>query len=260
MTDMGGVLHMRYATELSWPQIQSLDREKTSIIMPIASIEQHGLHLPVGTDYLLMQKIAEQLRDFHVEGYEGIILPTLQFGLNIEHCAFAGTITLKERCIEDILTQQADAFARNGFLNFIVLNSHGGNSGLIDSFIRTYRAATGCRMTTIDYFRGKPFAGHEALFDNPVGLDVHAGEFETSLMMHLYPDLVDMKRDKADLAECNLPARQLPFGWLTHEISKSGVIGDATYASEEKGRAYYAIIMQYVQRALKEFCGTLSKV
>ena len=249
---------MRFATELSWPQIQSLDREKTVVIMPVASIEQHGPHLPVGTDYLLMQSIVEQLRDFHVEGYEGVLLPTLQFGLNTEHSAFAGTITLKERCIEDILAQQADAFVRNAFYDFIVLNSHGGNTGLIDSFIRTCRSATGCRMTTIDYYRGKPFAGHEALFDNPVGLDVHAGEFETSLMMHLYPNLVDMKRDKAGLAECNVPARQLPFGWLTHEISRSGIIGDATYASEAKGRAYFEIIMQYVKRALEEFC-TLNK-
>lgn len=250
---------MRYAIELSWHQIQSMDREKTAIIIPIASIEQHGLHLPVGTDYLLMQNIVEQLRGFQVIGHEGIILPALQFGLNTEHSAFAGTITLSERCIADILTQQADAFARNGFHNFIVLNSHGGNTGLIDSFIRTYRAATGCRMTTIDYYRGKPFAGHEALFDNPVGLDVHAGEFETSLMLYLYPELVDMQRDKTELAECNVPARQLPFGWLTYEVSKSGVIGDATYASAEKGRAYDEIIMQYVRKALNDFFDILDR-
>ncbi len=245
---------MRYAVELSWAQIQSLDRKKTVIVMPIASIEQHGLHLPVGTDYLLMQSITDQLRDFHIEGYEGVVLPTLQFGLNTEHRAFAGTIALKEQSIADILAQQADAFTGIGFSNYIVLNSHGGNTGLIDSFIRSYRAATGCRMTTIDYYRGKPFAGQDALFDNPVGLDVHAGEFETSLMLHLYPGLVDMQRDKSELAECNVPARQLPFGWFTHEVSKSGVIGDATYATEEKGRAYFKIIMQYVQNAFKEFC------
>ena len=245
---------MRSVIEMSWPQIQLLNRSRTVIIMPIASVEQHGKHLPVGTDYLLMQKIVQSLREFDVEGYEGVLLPALPFGLNTEHIAFPGTISLGEQCITEILCKQADTFVHDGFKDFLLLNSHGGNAGLIDSFIRTYRTATGCRMATVDYFRGKPFAGKENLFDNPVGLDVHAGEFETSLMMHLYPELVDMRVSKEDLAECNVPARQLPFGWLTHEVSKTGVIGDATYASEAKGKAYYQVILQYVFSAISEFC------
>ena len=250
---------MRSLVAVSWPQIQSFNRANTLIIMPIASIEQHGRHLPVGTDYLLLQSIVEALSDFQVEGYEGVILPVLPFGLNTEHSAFAGTISLPEQCIADILRQQTAAFINAGFQNFVLLNSHGGNSGLIDSFIRTCRRETGCRMTTIDYYRGKPFAGHEDMFDNPVGLDVHAGEFETSLMLHLYPDMVDMHVGKEHLCECNVPARQLPFGWLTHEVSKSGVIGDATLANAQKGKAYFEVIMRYVTGALEECCLSLGK-
>ena len=129
---------MRSVIEMSWPQIQLLNRSSTVIIMPIASVEQHGKHLPVGTDYLLLQKIVQSLREFEVEGYKGILLPSLQFGLNSEHIAFSGTISLGEQCITEILCKQADTFVRDGFKNFILLNSHGGNAGLIDSFIRSY--------------------------------------------------------------------------------------------------------------------------
>lgn len=244
---------MRYAIEMSWPQIQALDRERTAIVMPVASVEQHGRHLPVGTDYLLMHKLVEALGGFAVEGGEGVILPILQFGLNTEHAAFPGTICLERRTLEDILCQQANSFLRHGFRRFAVLNTHGGNFDLLDSFLRTYKVRNGCSMINIDYYRTDVFAGHEQLFDNPVGLDVHAGEFESSLMLYLYPDLVNMDQDARDLSECNMPAGRLPLGWLTHELSRSGIIGDATYAGKEKGRAFFTLICDYVLKAMEEF-------
>ena len=244
---------MKNLLKLTWKALDALDRDKTAAIMPIGSVEQHGYHMPLGTDYLLAVKLAEALEAMELTQGEGLILPPIQFGLNTEHYRFPGTICLKEDTITAVLTQQAESLQRHGFHNIVIVNTHGGNVGYLETFIRAYRAAHDCNLTVVDYNKGGFFGEKLGWFDNPVAPDVHAGEFETSMMLYLDPELVDLAQDAKYLCECNKPNRQLPAGWMTHEISKTGMIGDATSASAQKGERYFGYICQRIQAFLEDY-------
>lgn len=243
---------MRSLIHMTWKEVEALDRDKTIIVMPIGSVEQHGPHLPLGTDYLLAEKLVEQLLKWEESSYTGIVLPVIQFGVNTEHFHFPGTVCIPEAYIEGILEGQADSMMRCGFSRFVIVNSHGGNTSLLDSFIRRYRIAHDCKMTAFTYLSSGVYRGHESLFENELGLDVHAGEFETSIMQYFFPELVKMDA-QPDLDECNLPAKQLPPGWLTHEWSRSGVMGRPSLATPEKGQKFFAVADQWLREKIESF-------
>ena len=144
-----------------------------------------------------------------------------------------------------------DSMMSHGFSRFVLLNSHGGNISMLDSFIRSYRMNHDCKVTAFTYLSSGVYKGHEALFDNEVGLDIHAGEFETSIMQYFFPDLV--KKATQDLDECNLPVEALPPGWLTHEWSHSGVMGKPSLATSEKGRAFFQVADQWLKEKIELF-------
>ena len=244
---------MRYWVEMSWPEIEALDKLRTVVIFPIGSIEQHGRHLPVGTDYLLMQKLVEALAYTEIEGWTCLVTPTLQFGQNVEHIMFPGTVCLDRQTLDAVLYQQAESFRRHGFTRFIFLNAHGGNFDLLDTFVRTYKTRYNAHVENLDYFRCEVIKSEPGLLENPIGVDIHAGEFETALMQYLYPNLVHMNHPKEDLCECNVRSIQLPLGWLTHEVSRSGVMGDATLASKEKGERCFVLIVPYITGRIRAF-------
>lgn len=242
---------MRRLIHMTWQELDTLDREKAIIVMPIGSVEQHGPHLPLGTDFLLAEKLVEQLLRWEESSYIGIVLPVIQFGVNTEHFLFPGTICVPQVCIEGILEGQMDSMMSHGFSRFVLLNSHGGNISMLDSFIRSYRMNHDCKVTAFTYLSSGVYRGHEALFDNEVGLDIHAGEFETSIMQYFFPDLV--KKATQDLDECNLPVEALPPGWLTHEWSHSGVMGKPSLATSEKGRAFFQVADQWLKEKIELF-------
>lgn len=242
---------MRRLIHMTWQELDALDREKAIIVMPIGSVEQHGPHLPLGTDFLLAEKLVEQLLRWEESSYIGIVLPVIQFGVNTEHFHFPGTICVPQACIEGIIEGQMDSMMSHGFSRFVLLNSHGGNISMLDSFIRSYRMNHDCKVTAFTYLSSGVYRGHEALFDNEVGLDIHAGEFETSIMQYFFPDLV--KKAPQDLDECNLPVEALPPGWLTHEWSHSGVMGKPSLATSEKGRAFFQVADQWLKEKIELF-------
>lgn len=244
---------MKKWTDLTWKQIQDLDRENTLFVMPVSSIEQHGLHLPVGTDYLILERMMADLLGRPALPFEVIVLPVLQYGLNEEHIRFPGTLALSQELIVQILRAQADSLVRHGFRNFILPSSHGGNTGMLESFIRSYRKDHDCRMSSFIYFKCEIYKAHPELFDNPLGLDVHAGEFETAIMLYLFPELVDTTIPRTQWTDCNVLASALPVGWLSHECSPIGVIGDGALATAEKGKAYFEIACDWQVEKLKDF-------
>lgn len=189
---------MRKWAEMTWAQIQALDREQTLFVMPIGSIEQHGLHLPVGTDYLIMERMMDDLLGREDVSFEIVVLPVLQFGLNEEHVYFPGTVVLNQQEI---------------------------------------------------------YKSHPELFENPVGRDVHAGEFETFLMLYLFLELVDTSVPRERWTDCNVAASSLPTGWLSQECSSIGVIGDGALATAEKGRKYFEMACEWQLGKLRTFMG-----
>ena len=243
---------MRELIHMTWKEIEALDRDKAIMVMPIGSVEQHGPHLPVGTDYLIAQAFAQRLTQWKETSYMGILLPTIQFGVNAEHAHFQGTIRVPQESISSLLEGQCNSLMEYGFHRFVILNSHGGNSSLLDSFVRNYRISHPCQMTAFTYLSSTVYKGHEELFENEVGLDIHAGEFETSIMQYIYPQLV-----KDDLArtgdECNLSSRALPPGWLTRELSRSGVMGRPSLATAEKGQEFFRVAEEWLMEKIEGF-------
>ena len=251
MNIKGGKMSIRDLMKSTWKEIDELNKSKTLIIAPIASIEQHGLHLPVSTDYLIMQAIIEHLLEEEIVEMEYLILPIIQFGLNTEHKKFPGTISFKPDTIISVIKEELLSFWQHGFRDFAFLNTHGGNIEILQLFIREFKTEYPCNVAYFDYFAEEFFKEKLGLFENKIGLDIHAGEFETSLLLYLFPDLVSMENKKEQ--DLNVCINDLPVGWLTSELSMSGVIGNATFASAQKGKELFNYLISKLIRQLSNY-------
>ena len=245
---------MKRMIECSWHAIDALDRDRTIVLFPIGSVEQHGWHMPVGTDYLMAEAISCELAKRETKGFEALLFPTLQFGLNAEHTGFCGTVTFPAKLLLEILEQQVRVMLNYGFRYFAFLNTHGGNTPMLEIFVREFEAAhSDCRMTSFQYFTHGFFDALRAHIDNPIGVDVHAGELETSMIQYLFPEMVHMDVPPETLTECNCKSAQLPKFWLTREVSVSGIMGDATLARPDKGKLYFDYICDSLTSAVSDF-------
>lgn len=245
---------MKRFAECSWKELDGFDRNRTIVLFPIGSLEQHGWHLPVGTDFLLAKAISDRLAERDTDGFDALLFPELQFGLNVEHTGFCGTVTLPARLLLEIFERQVSAVYDSGFRYFAFLNTHGGNTGLLEVFIREFKAAhPDCRLTSFQYFTHGFFDALKDSIDNPIGVDVHAGELETSILQYLSPELVDMTVPPEKLRERNCKSGELPKFWLTKDVSVSGVIGDATYARADKGKIFLDFICDSLFEAVSAY-------
>lgn len=245
---------MKRLIECSWKEIDALDRDRTIVLLPIGSIEQHGWHMPVGTDYLIAEGISSELAKRDTKGFEALLFPSLQFGLNTEHTGFVGTVTLPARLLLELLEAQLNEMLDDGFRYIAFLNTHGGNTGLLEIFIREWKAAhPEGRITSLQYFQHGFFDKLRDYIDNPIGADVHAGELETSILQYLSPELVQMNVPQEKLKERNCKSGELPKFWLTREVSVSGIMGDATLANRDKGKIYFDFICDSLEQTITKF-------
>jgi len=171
--------------EMCWPDVQNYLKDNDMVIIPLGSTEQHGRHLPLGTDCYealgMSKKISEKT---HV-----VIAPVLWVGYSVYHSGFAGTLSLKPETMEQVLYETAQMLIQYGFKRIMFFNYHGGNKVVQDKVI--HRINHNTEAVAIAIGHGSPFQtplpGGE-FFDN------HAGKSETSIMLHLRPDLVKMDR------------------------------------------------------------------
>jgi creatinine amidohydrolase len=245
---------MKRLIECSWKEIDTLDRDRTIVLFPIGSIEQHGWHMPVGTDYLIAEAISSELAKRDTKCFEALLFPSLQFGLNTEHTGFAGTVTLPARLLLELLEAQLNEMLDDGFCYFAFLNTHGGNTGLLEIFVREMKAKhPDSRITSLQYFQHGFFDALRDHIDNPIGADVHAGELETSILQYLSPELVQMNVPQDVLRERNCKSGELPKFWLTRDVSKSGIMGDATLSNPDKGKIYFDFICDSLEQSITKF-------
>lgn len=241
---------------LTASQTRELSRD-TIVVIPIASIEQHGPHLPVGTDSMIGQGIVNELD--RVCNNRLLLTPMLKFGCSEHHMSFGGTLTLTHETFKECVLQVIESMYRHGFRRFVIHNSHGGNravGGVIaekasvkwpdaDVIFATWFQVAATKLAPLE----------EGEFPS-VG---HACEFETSLMLLLHPELVDMSlaQDdgpvdaqppfRADLLRGGGATWALPFDKMT----KNGVIGRPTLASAEKGRKLLDISVAELKHMLE---------
>jgi len=194
-----------YLPHMTVPEVQDLRTRSDMVIIPVASLEQHGLHLPIGTDYLngvaRAQLIAQQA--------DVLVAPILLPGQSPYHMGFEGTITLPSTLIQEVYVEAAKSLMRHGFKRFLILNAHGGNRA-ITAFIvdRINQETEGIAVdlgAVLGPFRDRvAVAGDTRVSPSEPVFDRHGGTSETSNSMYLIPELVDL--DAAINAELTLPA------------------------------------------------------
>lgn len=230
--------------QLAAPEFSTLDPEETIAVLPIAAIEQHGPHLAVSTDTVIAEGMIGEVLQRLPDDLSILILPTQAIGKSNEHVRSPGTITLSAETALRAWTEIGESVHRAGLRKLVMVNSHGGNVEVMSIVARDLRVRLDMLAVACSWSRlGRP-AG---LFsDQEMAVGIHAGEIETSLMLHFRPDLVDMERADnfapatiamtAEFAHLR-PTGVTAFGWVAQDLHPSGAAGDARGATAEKGRA-----------------------
>ena len=228
--------------QLDWatrraPEFDAINPETAIAILPTAAIEQHGPHLPVGTDTLIMEGMLKQFRETCPDDLDPWILPIQTVGKSNEHLWAKGTLTLAAATALSAWTEIGLSVARAGFKKIVIVNSHGGNLDLISILSRELRVEAGmlaikCQWGSFGHPDGM-YSEHETAFG------IHGGDVETSLMRSFAPHTVDMSKatNFVSSAETDLvsPIGSISRGWIAADLNPDGTVGDASQATAAKG-------------------------
>lgn len=232
----------RFFPYLTWTEIQEMpDKANTLIIQPIGAIEQHGPHLPLIVDAAISVAVVGKALTELDPKIPAFSLPPLYYGKSNEHWHFPGTITLSVQTLIAVITEVAESVYRAGFRKFILVNAHGGQPQVLEIVARDLHQNYQDFLIFPLFVWRVPNAAEKLLTPKELEFGIHAGDAETSLMLSILPEQVKMDRAVVEYPH-GLPADsvlsmegQLPFAWTTQELTSSGVLGDATVATAEKG-------------------------
>lgn len=249
----------RYFPYLTWTEIAQMpDKENVVIIQPIGAIEQHGPHLPVAVDSAISVGVlgtALGKLDPNIPAYA---LPCLYYGKSNEHWQFPGTITLSAETLLSVIKEMAASIYRSGFRKLVLMNSHGGQPQIMEIAARDIHQEQQDFLVFPLFTWRVPHIAGKLLTPVEQEYGIHAGDAETSIMLSLLPEQVKMERAVQEypqgLPEDSLLSMEgkLPFAWLTKELSKSGVMGDATTATKEKGDRLLASVADGWVRVIQD--------
>ena len=234
-----------YWQELTTCDFARLEPENTVALLPVAAVEQHGPHLPLATDAVINEAIVTASLERLKERPTVLVLPAINIGSSLEHTAFAGTLSVDAETVVAVWQAVGTSVARAGVRKLVILNSHGGQAGLVDLVALRLRVEQQMLVARAHYFS---FGVPPGLFEeDELALGLHGGAVETSLMMHVRPELVrrealaDFQGLAAHMARRNdaLGAESpVGFGWMSQDLHPAGVTGSATGADEHRGAAY----------------------
>ena len=173
-------------------EFEALDKSRAIALLPVGAIEQHGPHLPVCVDAAINAGVLARALELLPEDLPLVVLPPVPYGKSVEHDDFAGTVSLSAATLLAVWTDIGDALHRSGFTKLVLFNSHGGQPQIMDVVARDLRKRHGMLVVTCSWFSFGLPAGIFAEQETKHGL--HAGDVETSVMLHLAPDSVDMTK------------------------------------------------------------------
>jgi creatinine amidohydrolase len=235
---------MTRATNVQWmnlkaSELRELATQNAIVIVPVASVEQHGPHLPVQVDTLLASEIALRAARAFAGQVPIVVAPAVWSGLAEHHMSFGGTITLDLATFHAVLRCVCRSLVRHGFRRILLLNGHGGNEAALNVIVGELAIEFEAPIATITYWKAAAKSFAEILERQKTVR--HACEAETSMMLALAPELVDVSR----LSEANGPSSpefdqvvgEGAYRWRSFAArTATGVIGDAALATAAKGQ------------------------
>ena len=238
-----------YAMEqMTWPEVRAALRDVKLAILPVGSQEQHGPHLALSVDIASAEAFSRMLAE--AVHPLALLVPPLKFGISMHHMPFPGTLTLQPETFEAVLTDVAASLREHGIERLFVVNGHGGNQSALGVASAKLRRDLGVRMA---YTLWPLIGGFGGAAEEAKGRRVgHACLFETSLMMHLRPDLVrEEELAEAELCEPlygDAPTRGIDGFVYWNELTANGALEGAPDARPEIGE-------QITKRALDQVAG-----
>jgi len=247
-------------TDIHWPDIAEGGPARWIAVLPLAATEQHGPHLPVGTDVMIAQAYLARVRELLPDSLPATFLPLQPVGISTEHIGYPGTLTLPTDVALKTWMALGMSVARAGIKKLVMVTSHGGNSAAMTLVAQDLRAACGLLAVTTGWSR---LSAPEGLFSaEELRHGIHGGAVETSIMLARYPHTV-RKEAIADFHPASIAMekkfrwlsahRPVPFAWQAQDLHESGAVGDATEASAAKGE-------QLLDHGARAFCELLDDV
>ena len=228
-----------YFSDKSWLEIEKMIKEQAVIILPVGQTEEHGRHLPVGTDAMIAKAFGDALGNELLGKLPFLVMETIQYGYSqIGILEWPGCPNVKTRTITDYVFDIVDSLATMGFKKIVLLDCHGNHDCILRLVMREIVDKHGVYTMTLS---AGPLTNklYKEISDDPAG-DIHGGEYETSLIMAIAPELVHADEfTDVDAIRCNNKLRGPVSTWGLQK-SKTGLFGDPTTATAEKGKALIA--------------------
>jgi creatinine amidohydrolase len=234
----------KFWADMTWTDFRETDMAATIAVLPVAAVEQHGPHLPLGVDTFIMEGYIDRVVERLPADLPVLFLPAQTCGCSIEHTDFPGALSLSAATAIRAWTELGECVHRAGCRKLVLLNSHGGNSAILDIIAHDLRSRLGMFVVMASWSR---FGAPDGLFSaEELTHGIHAGEVETSLMLSFRPDLVRLDRAGDFVSESVAmenefnwlrAGRPTGFGWMSQDLSASGAVGNAAAADAAKGEA-----------------------
>jgi len=230
--------------EMTWRDLAGASTAGWIAVLPLAAVEQHGPHLPLGVDAFIADAYLQRVRDILPPDLPVTFLPVQRVGVSVEHLSYPGTLTLSAATAIAAWTELGESLARTGIRKLVLVTSHGGNVAAMELVARELRTRFGMLAVTVGWHRfGYPdgaFSSEEKKHG------IHGGDIETSLMLAAVPEKVRMDQARRAIPETIAMAQEFKwlgayrpagFAWMTQDLNSTGAVGDATLAKAGKGEA-----------------------
>jgi creatinine amidohydrolase len=231
--------------EMTWQEVDAAgDTARWIAVLPLAAVEQHGPHLPLGVDSYIADAYLAEARKILPEDLPVTFLPVQRIGVSAEHLSFPGTLTLSATTAIAAWTELGESLARAGVRKLVLTTSHGGNVAVMETVARDLRTRLGMLAVTVGWHRFGYPEGAFSAEEKKHG--IHGGDIETSLMLAAQPETVRMDKAPDATPATIAMAREFKwlgayrpagFAWMTQDLNPTGAVGNATLATAAKGEA-----------------------
>jgi creatinine amidohydrolase len=248
--------------DYSTREFAALDMERVVTVLPVGAVEQHGPHLPVRVDAAINAGIVARAVELMPDDLPVLVLPMMPVGKSNEHLGFPGTLTFSYETLARLWFELGESVHRAGGRKLILFNSHGGQPQVIDIVCRELRVRHG--MFAVNAMWSRMIRKDDLFSAHELRHGIHGGEVETSVMLHLHPDLVEME-EAADFVPLSValeeeggiltPEGGVGFGWQAQDLDASGACGNAAAADAERGAA----LIERAAEALVRLCREVAR-